>query len=165
MADLALRPLSAAAGRGALRSQWLAARAAAALSLGAAWIHLAYIESHWRDWWAYGAFFLACGLAQGLFVPAILRWPRRPLVLVGIAGNLAIVGMYVVSRTAGIPLGPHARVAERAGAIDLACTAAEIALIGVLLVMVGRQGRRWILNAMLAAGVALWVLRLTGKLP
>ncbi|MEA2251821.1 MAG: hypothetical protein QOI62_1104 [Solirubrobacteraceae bacterium] len=165
MADLALKPLSATAGRGALRSQWLAARTAAVLSLAAAWIHLAYIESHWRDWWAYGAFFLACGIAQGLFVPAILRWPQRSLVLVGIVGNLAIVGMYVVSRTAGVPMGPHARVAERAGAIDLACTAAEIALIGVLLVMIGRVGRRWILNAMLVAGAVLWILRLTGRLP
>ncbi|MEA2255920.1 MAG: hypothetical protein QOG35_1965 [Solirubrobacteraceae bacterium] len=165
MADLALRPLSAAAGRGALRSQWLAARTAAVLSLAAAWIHLAYIESHWRDWWAYGAFFLVCGIAQAAFVPAILRWPQKPLVLVGIAGNLAIVGMYVVSRTVGVPMGPHARVAEAAGAVDLACTAAEIALIGVLLVMLGRGGRRWILNAMLGVGAVLWVLRLTGQLP
>jgi hypothetical protein len=165
MSDVVLRPLRASARSGALRASWRAARAAAVLSLGAAWIHFAFVESHWRDWWAYGAFFLACGVGQALFVPAILRWPRTGVVLTGIAGNLAIIGMYVMSRTKGIPMGPHARVVEKATAIDLACTGLEIVLVGVLVVMLGRTGRRLVVNAMLLAGLALWVLRLTGHLP
>src|SRR3954447_11021343 len=165
MSDLVLRPLNAAAGRGALRAPWLAARTAAVLSLVAAWIHFAFVESHWEQWWAYGAFFLACGVGQALFVPVILRWPRPWVVLAGIVGNVAIVGMYVVGRTYGPPVGPHEHVAERAGAVDLACTASEIALVAVLLVMVGRASRRWIANALLVAGVLLWVARLTGRLP
>ncbi|MEA2379662.1 MAG: hypothetical protein QOD13_3569, partial [Thermoleophilaceae bacterium] len=32
---------------------------AAALSLLAAWIHVAYVADHWRDWWAYGVAFVA----------------------------------------------------------------------------------------------------------
>jgi len=91
---------------------------AAGLSLAAAYVHLAYLESHWRSWWAYGAFFLAAGAGQALFAPAILRWPSRALALVGIAGNVAIVGMYIASRTTGVPLGPHAHVPEPAGVID-----------------------------------------------
>jgi hypothetical protein len=165
MSDLAVRPLRAGAGRGALRAPWLAARAAAVLSLGAAWVHLAFVESHWEQWWAYGAFFLACGVGQALFVPVVLRWPRWWVVWAGIVGNVAIVGMYVVSRTYGPPVGPHERVAERAGAVDLACTAGEIVLVAVLLVLVGRRSRRWIANALLVAGVLLWVARLTGRLP
>jgi hypothetical protein len=165
MADVVLRPLRASAGHGALRASWRAARAAAVLSLAAAWIHFAFVESHWRDWWAYGAFFLACGVGQALFVPVVLRWPRGWVVSSGIAGNLAIVGMYVMSRTQGIPMGPHARVVEKATAIDLACTGIEIVLVGVLVVMLGRTGRRVVVNAMLLAGLGLWVLRLTGNLP
>src|SRR3954471_5468055 len=42
---------------------------AAALSLGAAWVHLAYVGPHLRQWWAYGAFFLATGIGQAIFAP------------------------------------------------------------------------------------------------
>src|SRR3954471_9206600 len=110
---------------------------AAVLSIAVAWVHLAYTASHLRQWWAYGAFFLAAGVGQALFAPLVLRRPRAWLIAVGIAGNVAIVGMYVLSRTAGPPLGPHARVPERAGVVDLATTAAEIALVGVLVTMLG----------------------------
>jgi len=151
--------------RGSLSGPWLAAPVAAVLSLLAGWVHLAYWESHWQEWWGYGAFFIATGAGQALFAPVVLRWPRPWLLLVGIAGNLAIVGTYVMSRTVGVPIGTHANVAERAGAVDLATTAAEIALAGVLLMMVGRTARRVVINTMLLAGALLWVMRFTGYLP
>jgi len=138
---------------------------AAGLSLAAAYVHLAYLESHWRSWWAYGAFFLAAGAGQALFAPAILRWPSRALALVGIAGNVAIVGMYIASRTTGVPLGPHAHVPEPAGVIDLSTTAAEVALIAVLMTLLDARTRRWTANALLAIGALLWLMRLTGRLP
>jgi hypothetical protein len=162
MPDLAV---PAAAPARSFAEPWQAATAAALLSLGAAWVHLAYWESHWREWWGYGVFFLATGAAQALFAPAIVRRPRPWLLLAGIAGNLAIVGTYVLSRTEGVPVGTHAGVAERAGAADLATTAAEIVLVGVLLAMAGRTARRVIINTMLLAGALLWALRLTGHLP
>jgi hypothetical protein len=138
---------------------------AAVLSLGAAWVHLAYTASHLRQWWAYGAFFLATGVGQALFAPLVLRRPSAWLVLTGIAGNVAIVSMYVVSRTAGPPLGPHAHIPEAAGAVDLTTTGAEIALVGVLLTLLGGRTRRWVANLLLAGGVLLWALRLSGRLP
>src|SRR3954464_2592397 len=125
---------------------------AAALSLLAAWVHLAYAASHLRQWWAYGAFFIAAGIGQALFAPLVLRRPGPAVAAVGIAGNLAIVGMYVLSRTAGPPLGPHAHVPEPAGAIGLATTAAEIALVGVLLTLLGRRARGWTVNLLVAGG-------------
>jgi hypothetical protein len=138
---------------------------AAGLSLVVAWIHFAYTASHWRDWWAYGAFFLGMGILQALSVPAILRWPRSVWVALGaIAGNLGIVGMYIYSRTVEIPMGPHEGIVEKAGAIDLGTTAAEIAITALVLTMVGSRSRRTILNVLLIAGVGLWVLRLTNNL-
>jgi len=141
------------------------AGAAAALSLAAAWVHLAYAAPHLRQWWAYGAFFLATGAGQALFAPLLLRRPRALVIAVGVAGNVAIIGMYVVSRTYGPPLGPHARVAEVAGPIDLATTAAEVCLVGVLLTMMSPVPRRWVANLLVAFAVLLWTLRLTGSLP
>ena len=162
MSDLAVTPLRIVAGHRANTVRWSAAAlTAAVLSLAAGWIHFAYISSHWRDWWAYGAFFLATGAFQALFAPAMLKWPNRWTALVGIAGNLGIIGMYVMSRAHGIPMGPHEGVIEKATAIDLACTAGEIVLVAILLGMVGATSRRWIINLLLVAGVALWALRFT----
>jgi hypothetical protein len=157
---------AAAPAAGARAAPRLAAPAAAAvLSLLAAWVHLAYTASHLRQWWAYGVFFLATGVGQALFAPLVLRRPAPAVALLGIAGNLAIVGMYVVSRTAGPPLGPHAHVPEPAGPIDLATTGAEIVLVGVLLTLLGARMRRWAVNGLLAGGAVLWALRLGGVLP
>jgi hypothetical protein len=139
--------------------------AAAVLSLGAAWVHLAYVAPHLRQWWAYGAFFLATGIGQALFAPLILRRPRPWLAVVGIAGNIAIVAMYVLSRTNGAPLGPHAHVPERVGAVDLATAGAEVVLIALLVTVLRPRARRSVANVLTAAGAIIWVLRLTGHLP
>ena len=138
---------------------------AAVVSLLVAWVHLAYVASHMRQWWAYGAFFLAAGVGQALFAPLVLRRPGPALAAVGIAGNLAIVGMYVLSRTNGAPLGPHANVPERVGAIDLATTASEVVLVGLLVTLLTPRARRSVGNILMAAGAIIWALRLTGNLP
>jgi len=156
----AVSPASATRARAMSATLW----AVAALSLGAAWVHFAYMDSHFREWWAYGAFFLAVGLGQALFAVLVLVRPQRWLLLTGIAGNSAIIGMYVVSRTEGPPLGPHARVLEPAGAVDLATTGAEVVLVGLLVTLLGGATRRLAVNALLAFGVVLWVLRLTDHL-
>jgi hypothetical protein len=158
MAGLPLVSVPAARARWA---PWFAAPAAAVLSIGACYVHLAYAQDHWRDWWAYGLFFLAVGALQLLFALLVLRWPRPGVALAGIAANLAVVGMYTYSRTVGIPLGPHARVKELAGAVDLTTTASEIVIVALLLTLVGARARRWTVNLLLIAGAVLWVLRFT----
>jgi hypothetical protein len=164
VAGLAATPLRVVAGHRTNPVRWSAAAlTAAALSLVAGWIHFSYVSSHWRDWWAYGTFFLVAGVFQALFAPAILKWPNRWTALTGVAGNLGIVGMYVMSRTHGIPMGPHTGVVEKATAIDLGCTAGEIVLVGILLGIVVTTSRRLIINLLLVLGVALWVLRLTNN--
>jgi hypothetical protein len=45
----------------------------AALSLLAALIHLRVMPEHFEEWWGYGTFFLVCTVAQGLYVPILLR--------------------------------------------------------------------------------------------
>ncbi len=167
MAGIALRKASTASRRGGRTAVRRLDRAAlaAALSLAAAWVHLAYLGSHLRQWWAYGAFFLAAGAGQALFAPLVLRRPRGWVAAIGIAGNLAITAMYVLTRTAGPPLGPHAGAPEPAGTIDLATTATEVVLVGVLLTMLEGRARRWTGHAVLGLAALLWALRLTGYLP
>jgi hypothetical protein len=157
-------PALAPSYRGVLRAPRLLVYLAATLSLGAGYVHFAFAESHLQEWWGYGAFFIAAGNLQALFA-ALLVWRPRPWhPLAGIAGNLAIVAVYVITRTSGIPLGPHARVVEAAGAIDWATTAGQVALIAALIAMLDGRQRRWIINGLMLLGVLAWLLRLSGHL-
>ncbi len=107
---------------------------AAAFSLLAALIHLWVIPEHFEEWWGYGAFFLISAVAQGAYAAALLRWPRRPLLLLGIGGNVSIIVLYLLTRTVGIPFfGPHAGEVEGVGVADLFATTSELALVVALL--------------------------------
>jgi hypothetical protein len=90
--------------------------AAAGLSLVAALVHLWVTPEHLEEWWGFGAFFLVCAAAQALYAQLLLRRPNQAILLLGVAGNLAVVILWLVTRTTGIPLfGPHAGEVEEAG--------------------------------------------------
>ena len=132
---------------------------AAALSLFAALIHLWVMPEHFEEWWGYGTFFLVAAMAQGLYGLALLRWSWQPLLLLGIGGNLAVIALYSITRTVGIPFfGPHVGEVEGVGVADLFATTSELALVGALLgvVLRGLPRERVV--------VALFVLALVGLL-
>ncbi len=160
---------------------------AAALSMVAALIHLWVTPEHFEEWWGYGAFFLGVAVFQGAYGLVLLRWPRPSLFSLGIAANLGVVVLWLVTRTSGIPFfGPHAGEVEAIGVLDLAVTAAELALVfvlaglrfsrrpGTLLPTDGarsatRGGERTLVPILafatvLLAGLALW-LYLSGRPP
>lgn len=139
--------------------------AASALSMAAALIHLWALPEHFAEWWGYGGFILAAALAQGGFGVMILRYPARLLSLAGIMGNLAIVALYLATRTYGVPLGPHAGEVELAGVLDIAATVAELGVILALVTLLEGAHRRMVVNSLLILGLAAWALRLTGILP
>src|SRR6266540_4181380 len=120
---------------------------AAALSLVAAVIHLWVMPEHFDEWWGYGTFFLVVAILQWFYAFALLRWPRWPTFLIGIIGHLAIISLYIVTRTAGIPLfGPHAGEVEGIGLIDLTSKLAELALVIILVALMAIGGStlsRW----------------------
>jgi len=133
---------------------------AAAFSLLAALIHLRVTPEHLEEWWGYGTFFLILTAAQGFYSVALLRWPRRPLLLLGVGGNLLVVVLYLVTRTVGIPsIGPHAGKVEEVGAIDLGATALEVAIVlalgAVLLQGLSPQKRRQILLVLAVAALSI----------
>jgi hypothetical protein len=170
MATDAIRPAAtrtaatAAAGR---RSRLLSDRGllvAASLSLGAGLVHLEVTNDHWFLWWGYGLFFLLCGIGQVLYAAALVRFPTAPVLWAGIAGNLGIVGLYLYTRTNGIPWGPGAGHIERVGTGDFITTAGEFVLAGLLIAALGPRVRSRAMTLLALAGVGLWVLRLTNTL-
>ena len=90
----------------------VAARAAAIASLGAAVIHFAVTPDHWRDWLLSGLFFATIAVFQLIW--ALLAWTRPPaaLLVAGIVVNAGSVALWLLTRTAGMPFGPHAGVPE-----------------------------------------------------
>lgn len=140
----------------------VAVYAASAISIAAAAIHLWATPGHFVEWWAYGVFFLVIALAQGFFGVTLLRWPNQMVALAGIWGNLPIVLLYLLSRTSGMPVGPHAGVAEGVRVLDMAATVSEVALVVLLVSLLGGAYRRFTVNALLLLGLAIWLLRFTG---
>ncbi len=131
--------------------------AAAALSLLAGLLHLWVAPEHFEEWWGYGAFFLAATAAQILYVPIVVLLPTRIVLLLGIAGNLAIVVLYLLTRTVGIPLfGPEAGEVEGFGFVDVCATASELGIalsLGAALLRNATPERRRTIVLIVAIGL------------
>jgi hypothetical protein len=101
----------------------------ASLSAAAAAIHFAVVFEHFTDDTLYGVFFLVLSWAQ-LIWPAVLLWrPSRLWLWLGMAGNAAVLAVYIASRTVGLPFGPDLHHPESLGALDVMSCILEFALI------------------------------------
>lgn len=130
-------------------------RVAATLSIAASALHAGLVDDHLDEWWGYGLFFIVASLAQGVYglvlfaLPARPSWEatawrrwRRGLYKAGVAGNLAVLALYIVTRTSGIPLfGPEAGEVEPVGVLDLVTKGIELLLVACLLALHGLAGR------------------------
>jgi len=114
----------------------------AALSLGAAVIHLAAAPPHLAELGALGAGFLVATAFQAGWAGAWLRRPSRALAWLGIAGSLAISAAWAWTRTIGLPVGPDAFTPEQIGAPDAATTTFQLLIAGLLVLRGSGLGRR-----------------------
>jgi hypothetical protein len=97
-----------------------------AAAVGAGLIHLAFAPEHLEEYLPLGIGFVAAGILQiawGLVTP--LR-ESRLLLRAGGIGSLLFIGVYLMSRTVGLPLGPDAFSAEAFAPPDLLCCALEV---------------------------------------
>ena len=142
-----------------------AARLGLALAAaGAGAIHLALGPEHLSEWALLGAGFYVSGTLQLLWAALLVR--RERLLTVGALASLLFVGVWLVSRTTGLPFGPERWQAEAVGRADLVCVGLESWVAAGALVLarrpgLGRSGRRRSAGALVAAA-ALVVLASTG---
>ncbi len=102
----------------------------------------------------------------------VLRRPTWPVALTGIVVNLGIVLVWVASRTTGLPVTPPEDITshvgtheiEAVGPADLAATGAELVIVCLLVTFLPPRMRRVTVNLLLATGLGLWALRLSGAL-
>lgn len=117
-------------------------RLAGAVSFLAGILHAAAGPSHYAEWWAYGLFFYGAAAAQMVFgiilgtqgVEARGGWDavRRRFYVLGIAGNLAIMALWLVTRLVAIPFGPEAGERESIGLLDGISKTVETVLVVLL---------------------------------
>ncbi|MDQ1457249.1 MAG: hypothetical protein QOH28_2869 [Actinomycetota bacterium] len=120
--------------RRANRTRWFPAATVpvlplALLSAAAAAIHSAVTAEHFEEAFIYGAFFLAASTAQAGWAVVIAYRPNRTLLLVGAVGNAAIIVLWTVTRTVGLPVGPQPWHPEAIGTLDLISTLLEVAIV------------------------------------
>lgn len=99
--------------------------AAAAFLLGSAAIHLAVAPEHLREYLLYGVLFVTVGLAEAVLAVLILLRPSSGLMLGGAALSLAVVAVWLMSRTFGLPIAPVPWQPEPVGLPDLLSTLME----------------------------------------
>lgn len=129
--------------------------AAGALAV-AAGAHLAAFPAHRGEGAAVAAFFLTVAGLQVAAAVIVQRGPGAASRAAIVAGNAALLGLWVWSRTTGAPFGSHAGVAEPIGGLDSTAAAAQIAALAAIVVgPVGHRRPRQLRISIGLVGVAL----------
>jgi hypothetical protein len=97
-------------------------------SAAAAGVHAAVGPAHFREQTLFGLFFAGSALLQILWSVAVASRPTRPALVAGLAGNLAILALWLITRTAGLPWGLLPRP-ESVGPWDAASGFWELAVV------------------------------------
>ncbi|HSJ53953.1 MAG TPA: hypothetical protein VLC52_09420 [Anaerolineae bacterium] len=115
---------------------------AVALSLGAGLVHILVSPIYFAQWIGYGAFFVTVAALQAIGAMALVAGPpHRFFYWAGVVGNGAVVLMWAITRTVGIPfVGPAAGEVQPVGVPDLLATVIELALIAHLVVLLSKFG-------------------------
>jgi hypothetical protein len=144
---------------------------AAIMAFGAGLIHIGVVKEHLSEGWIVPGFFIVVGLIQ-LAAAGLLLRPRPALWLwLGILGSAAVIGIWIVSRTVGLPLIGEANLPEPVGLADSAASLMEATTILALALWLragsrptDRRGVAAAIAAMLAMALAWWVARNFGGL-
>ncbi len=117
------------------------ALSAALLALGAGFIHLGVAPEHLREYLPFGVFFAAIGSTQIVLAASLTSRPTRGLAAILAGLHVALIALWYVSRTSGLPIGPTPGQPETIGLADILCTAMELLSLPVLLAIVARPSR------------------------
>jgi hypothetical protein len=110
-------------------------------SIAAGAINLAAAATIGSNNGQYLAFFTVVGVAQVAWAGVALAWAPRWWLALGAAGNLVAVVTWVVSRTAGLPIGEYAGVRLPVGFPDTLATALEaVVVVGAVALMISGRG-------------------------
>jgi hypothetical protein len=140
-------------------------------SVGAAFAHLVAAPGHYLWWPASGMFFVALGVAQLVVAVALVySVDNRWFVLATLWGTVAVIGVYIVSRTIGLPGTPPVPFhgthwvagrsilpdgAKHVGPLDLFTLVAELGVVATMLAMLPSPSKARAINQLMVLGIAL----------
>jgi hypothetical protein len=145
--------------------------AAATVSVASGLIHFAAVPEHWAEYRIAAVFFIGLGIFQVAWAALVIGRPSRLLYAAGAAASLLTIGVWIASRTSGLPFGPFAGVAERAGRADIVSTILEEVLVVALILLAFRVGEgrrserpayRAAITAVLGVTASLTIWAITG---
>lgn len=112
---------------------------AALLVLVSSFIHSSQIAGHFEQYWLYGAFFAVVTILQAVWAGLVYRDPLNRRVLVaGALGNAALMVVWAISRTFGVPIGPRGWHPEAVGVIDVLSKLDELAAVVLIATVLAR---------------------------
>ena len=169
---MSLTLASSRAGRAEGTRRTVVADVAIVCSTAAALAHLVAAPSHFTWWPAAGVFFVVLGFVQLSYAIAILRGATgETLLLAGIWGTVAIILLYVASRTVGIPWSPPVPFhggrwvpgrsvvpdgAKYVGPLDVFTLVAELLVVVTSVTMLSARSKTRTLNRLMWVGLLLW---------
>jgi hypothetical protein len=125
-------------------------------SASAALIHVMAASHHFAEWWLFGTGFVVMAVLQLVTAIALERTRWALALRAAVVVNLAIVVLWVWSRTLGLPFGPEAGEPEAVGIADALCTLTELVIVGGALALFrGASERRLTRWSTAAVAVAL----------
>jgi hypothetical protein len=114
----------------------------AVLSVGAGVIHAAVVPEHLAEEWAFGAFFILAAAFQIAWAILVVVRPSAIVASIGAVANGAIIAVWALSRTIGLPIGPEAWMPEPVSTLDVAATLMELLLVVSLVSKASSSSRR-----------------------
>ena len=116
-------------------------RVAAACSIGAGVIHLVMVPPHAGESMAEGIGFALSGWFQIITAWLLLTRKQRSLLMPIAVANAGFIGVWIWSRTAGLPVGAHKGIKEAVGFVDLTAVGLEVALL-VTCALLARRSKK-----------------------
>jgi hypothetical protein len=110
-------------------------------SIAAGLIHAAVVSEHLEEAWIFGLFFILAAGFQIAWAISVVLGRSVVIYAAGALANGAIMGIWLASRTIGVPIGPDAWVPEPAVALDVTATLLELLLVVGALVLFRQRVR------------------------
>src|SRR6266704_3667027 len=110
----------------------------ALLTAGAASIHISAAVNHLPEYLPWGIFFICLAMAQVAVAAVVVLVPSRSLFVAASVGTAGVIGVWVISRTVGVPLAPVPWSPEPIGALDLTATLIEAVSIVLFVLLIRR---------------------------
>jgi uncharacterized membrane protein len=115
----------------------------AAVAVTGALIHIGAAVDHFSQFPLYTLVFLLLASVQIGWAAMLVRHPSERMLQFGCAFNLAVIALWIASRTIGVPIAPRAWVPETVGVADLIETVGEGVIVIALLSLMTSARHTW----------------------